>query len=72
MLVKWKGRMKKQTGKKIKEVQIGNVETYTNQFLRFGQNTGIGTHFTVGKYWMAKDMNHSLLEKFDIYYLIHH
>ena len=26
MLVKWKGRMEKQTGRKIKELQIGNVE----------------------------------------------
>ena len=41
MLVKWKDRMEKQTGKKIKELQIGNVERYKNQFLWFGQNTGM-------------------------------
>ena len=34
-----------------------------NQFLRFGQNTGIGTHFTDGIHGLAKEMNHSLLEK---------
>jgi len=33
MLVKWKGRMEKQTCRKIKELQIGNVERYMNQFL---------------------------------------
>jgi len=38
--------MEKQTGRKIKEVQIGNVERYKNQFLQFGLNTGIGTYFT--------------------------
>ena len=46
ILVKCKGRMEKQTGRKIKELHIGNVERDMNQFLRFGQNTGIGTHFT--------------------------
>ena len=45
MLVKWKGIMKKQIGRKIKELQIGNLERYMNQLLQFGQNTGIGTHF---------------------------
>ena len=45
MLVKWKDMMEKQTGRKIKELQIGIVE---NQFLRFDQNPGIGTHFTNG------------------------
>jgi len=34
-----------------------------NQFLRFGQNTGIGTHFTDGIYGLAKEINRSLLEK---------
>jgi len=33
MLVKWKDMMEKQTGRKIKELQIGNVERYKNQFL---------------------------------------
>ena len=63
MLVKWKGRMEKQTGRKIKELQFGNVERYMNQFLRFGQNTGIGTHFTEGIHGLAKEINRSLLEK---------
>ena len=36
--------MEKQTGRKIKELQISNVERYKNQFLQFGQNTGIGTY----------------------------
>ena len=63
MLVKWKEIMEKQTGRKIKELQIGNVERYKNQFLQFGQNTGIGTHFTDGLYGFAKEINCSLLEK---------
>ena len=63
MLVKWKGIMEKQTGMKIKEVQIGNVEKDMNHFLRFGQNTGIGTHFTEGIHGLAKEINRSLLEK---------
>ena len=46
ILMKWKDMMKKQTGRKIKELQIDNFKRYKNQFLRFGQNTGIGTHFT--------------------------
>jgi len=46
MLVKWEDMMEKQIGRKIKELQIGNVERYKNQCLRFGQNTRIGTHFT--------------------------
>ena len=33
MLVKWKGRMEKQTGRKIKKLQIGNIERDMNQFL---------------------------------------
>ena len=33
--------MEKQTGRKINELQIGNVERYMDQFLQFGQNTGI-------------------------------
>ena len=63
MLVKWKGRMEKQTGRKIKELQIDNIERDMNQFLRFGQNTGIGTHFTKGINGLAKKENRSLLEK---------
>ena len=34
-----------------------------NQFLRFGLNTGIGTHFTEGINGLAKEVNCSLLEK---------
>ena len=63
MLAKWKGRMEKQTGRKIKELQIGNVERDMNQFLRFGQNTGIGTHFTNELYGLAKEINRFLLEE---------
>ena len=33
MLVKWKEIIEKQTGRKIKELQIGNVERYKDQFL---------------------------------------
>jgi len=32
MSVKWKGRMEKQIGRKIKELQIGNVGRDMNQF----------------------------------------
>ena len=63
MLVKWRERMEKQIGRKIKELQIGNVGRDMNQFLRFGQNTCIGTHFTNGLYGLAKEINHSFLEK---------
>jgi len=55
--------MEKQTGKKITKLQISIVERYRNQFLRFGQNTGIGTHFTDGIHGLAKEINRSLLEK---------
>ena len=51
------------TGRKIKEFQIGNVERSKNQFLRFGQNTGIGTHFTNEIHGLAKRINRPLLEK---------
>ena len=54
MLVKWKDMMEKQTGRKIKELQIGNLERYKNQFLRFRQNTSIGTHFTDGIHGLVK------------------
>ena len=55
--------MEKQTDRKIKELQIGNVERYMDQFLRFGQNTGIGAHFTDGIHGLAKEINCPLLEK---------
>ena len=55
--------MEKQIGRKIKELQIGNVEKYKNQFLRFGQNTGIGTHFIDRIHGLAKKINRFLLEK---------
>ena len=63
MLVKWKDMMEKQTGRKIKKFQIGNIEKYKNQFLQFGQNTGFGTHFTDHMHGLDKEINHSLLEK---------
>ena len=63
MLVKWKDMMKKQTGRKIKELQIGNVERYKNQFIQFSQNTSIGTHFTYGIHRLAKEINCFFLEK---------
>ena len=50
-------------GRKIKELQIGNIERDMNQFLRFGQNTAIGTHFTEDIHGLAKEINCSLLEK---------
>jgi len=34
-----------------------------NKNLQFGQNTGIGTHFTNGIHGLAKKINRSLLEK---------
>ena len=55
--------MEKQTGRKTKELQIGNVERCMNQFLQFGLNIGIGTHFTDKIYELAKEINRSLLEK---------
>ena len=61
MLVKWRGRMEKQIGRKIKELQIGNIERDMNQFLRFGQNTSIATHFTTGINGLAKEVNRFLL-----------
>jgi len=63
MLVKKKDMMEKQTGRKFKELQINNVERYRNQFLQFGQNTGIGTHFTGRLHGLAKEIKCSLLEK---------
>ena len=55
--------MEKQTGKKIKELQIDKVEGDKNQFLQFGQNTSTDTHFTNRIYGLAKKINRSLLEK---------
>ena len=46
--------MEKQIGRKIKELQIGNVGRDMNQFLQFGQNTGIATYFTKGINGLAK------------------
>ena len=71
MLVKWKDMMKKQTSRKINELQIDNVERYKDQFLRFDQNTGIETHFTNGLHRLSKEINRSLLEKVDVCCLIH-
>jgi len=55
--------MEKQTVRKIKELHIGNVEKYKNQFLQFDQNIGIGTHFTNEIHELVKKINRSLLEK---------
>jgi len=33
MLVKWKDMMEKQTSRKTKELRVGNVKKYKNQFL---------------------------------------
>ena len=63
--------MEKQTGRKIKELQIGNVERYKNQFLRFDQNTSIGSHFTNELHGLAKKIKHFLMEKFSVYRLMH-
>ena len=63
MLVKWKDMMEKQTGRKIKELQIDNVERYKNQFLQFVQSTGMGSHFTDGIHMLVKEINRFLLEK---------
>ena len=63
MLVKWKDMMEKQTGRKIKKLQIGNVKKYKNQFVQFDQNTGISTHFTNKIHKLVKKINRSLLEK---------
>ena len=55
--------MEKQIGRKIKELQIDNVERYKNQFLQFDQNTGTDTHFTDGIHGLVRKINHSFLEK---------
>ena len=55
--------MENQTGRKIKLLQIDSVGEYKNKFLRFVQNTGIGIYFKIEKHGVAKEMNHSLLEK---------
>ena len=47
--------MERQIGRKINELQIDNVGKDMYQFLRFGQNTGIATHFTTGTVgWLRK------------------
>ena len=53
-------------GRKIKELQICNVERDMNQFLQFGQNTGIVTHFTTGTNGLAKEVIRSLLEEVSV------
>ena len=71
MFVKWKGKMEKQTGRKIKELEIGNVERDMNQFLQFGQNTGIGTHFTEGIHGLVKEVNRPYWRSFSGCCLMH-
>jgi len=63
MPVKWNDIMEKQTGRKIKELQIDNIEKYKNHFLQFDQNTGISTHFTNEIHELAKKINRFLMEK---------
>ena len=63
VLVKLRGRMERQIGRKIKELQIGNVGKDMYQFLRFSQNTGIATHFTTGTDGLAKEVIRPLLEE---------
>jgi len=55
--------MEKQTGRKIKVLQFDHVGEYIDRFLQFSQNSSIGIQFTVGKYWVAKEMNRPLLKK---------
>ena len=55
--------MERQICSKIKELHIGNVGKDMYQFLQFGQNTGIVTHFTTGTDGLAKDVVRSLLEE---------
>jgi len=61
--LKWKNIITKQTGKKIKVLQIDSAGEYKDQSLRFSQNTGIGIHFTNEIHAAAKEINRSLLEK---------
>ena len=63
ILVKWKGKMKRQIGRRIKELKIGNVGKDMYQFLRFGHNTGIVTHFTTGTDELAKEVIRPLLNE---------
>ena len=55
--------MEKQIDRKIKVLQIDSVREYKDQFLRFGQNTSIGVHFTNKIHRVAKKINRSLLKK---------
>jgi len=54
MLVEWKNMIEKQTVKKIKVLQIDNIEEYKNQFLQFIQNNWIDIHFKIGKHDVTK------------------
>ena len=71
ILVKWKDMMEKQTGRKIKKIQIGNVEKYKKQFLQFGQNIGIGLTLQMEYMgWLRKSTAHSWI-KFGVCCLMH-
>ena len=59
--------MEKQTGIKIRVLQINNSGEYKDQFLQFWNN-GIGIHFKTGKHRVAKEMNRFLLE--NVQYLL--
>ena len=63
--------MEKQTSKKIKVSQFDHVGEYKDQFLQFGQNNGIGIHFTEGIHGLAKEVNRSLLRRFGGCCLMH-
>jgi len=55
--------MEKQTGRKIKVLQIDSIGEYKDQFLRFGQNNGIDIYFKISKHGLAKEMSRFFLEK---------
>jgi len=71
MLVRWKNMMEKQTGRKIKELQISNVEKYNNQFLQFGQ-TQVLVLTSQMEYmsWLRKSTT-LCLRRFGIFCLMH-
>ena len=63
MFVNWTKQMEKQNDRKIKVLHSDHDGECEDQFLRFNQNKGFRVHFTEQKSEVAKEMNHSLLEK---------
>jgi len=63
--------MEKETYRKIKELQIGHVKRYKNQFLQFGNNTGIGTYFTYELHGLVKEMHNFCWRRLGVCCLIH-